>query len=204
MKNKKGFTLTEVLLAVMIVGLIGVALAALTRASARESGVGRSKVVLRSNLSAFMRTLRGDLNRTSRLVMGASGNSSSDTEFELEQYQEITPGQSKRKVRYCFVAGGDSSNIQPEEATRGGVIYRLSGGEGADLSCTNASSSGKAVLANVKQFSLPAGYKSPLFSKVGTNTSSTGLLRVELVVELPTKPVVNDAIDETFALPVGL
>ena len=33
MKNRKGFTLTEVLLAVMVVGLIGVALASLTTAA---------------------------------------------------------------------------------------------------------------------------------------------------------------------------
>ena len=61
MKNNKGFTLTEILLAVMIVGLIAISLAALTRAAARESGVGRSRIMLRNNLSRFMRTLRTDI-----------------------------------------------------------------------------------------------------------------------------------------------
>ena len=50
MKNNKGFTLTEILLAVMIVGIIGVALAALTTAASREGGVGRSKILLRNIL----------------------------------------------------------------------------------------------------------------------------------------------------------
>ena len=62
-KNRGGFTLTEVLLAVMIVGLISVALAALTRAAARESGAGRSKIMLRNNLSTFVRTLRRDMSQ---------------------------------------------------------------------------------------------------------------------------------------------
>ena len=39
MKNNKGFTLTEILLAVMIVGLIAISLAALTRAAAREYAI---------------------------------------------------------------------------------------------------------------------------------------------------------------------
>ena len=63
MKNNKGFTLTEILLAVMIVGIIGVALAALTTASSREAGVGRSRVLLRNNLSLAMRQLRQDVSR---------------------------------------------------------------------------------------------------------------------------------------------
>ena len=63
----RGFTLTEVLLAVMIVGLIGVSLASLTRAAARESGVGRSKIMLRNNLSMFLRTLREDMAGATRV-----------------------------------------------------------------------------------------------------------------------------------------
>ena len=68
MKNKKGFTLTEILLAVMIVGIIGVALASLTTAASRESGVGRSKVMLRNNLSLAMRRLRMDVHDASRVL----------------------------------------------------------------------------------------------------------------------------------------
>lgn len=63
MTNKKGFTLTEILLAVMIVGIIGVALASLTTAASRESGVGRSKVMLRNNLSIALRQLRQECTR---------------------------------------------------------------------------------------------------------------------------------------------
>ena len=61
MSNKKGFTLTEILLAVMIVGIIGVALAALTTAALRESGVGRVRIMLRNQISLFLRQLRQDV-----------------------------------------------------------------------------------------------------------------------------------------------
>ena len=71
-KDRGGFTLTEVLLAVMIVGLIAVALAALTRAAARESGAGRSKIMLRNNLSTFVRTLRRDMAQAT-VVKSVSG-----------------------------------------------------------------------------------------------------------------------------------
>lgn len=83
MKNKSGFTLTEVLLAVMVVGLIGVALASLTTAATRESGVGRSKVMLRNNLSLFLRTLRDDINAATYINMGASSGPNSGTLIEL-------------------------------------------------------------------------------------------------------------------------
>ena len=77
-KDRGGFTLTEVLLAVMIVGLIAVALAALTRAAARESGAGRSKIMLRNNLSTFVRTLRRDMAQAT-VVKSVSGTASCNT-----------------------------------------------------------------------------------------------------------------------------
>ena len=61
MMNNKGFTLTEVLLAAMIVGIIGVALAALTTAALRESSVGRTRITLRNQISLFLRQLRQDV-----------------------------------------------------------------------------------------------------------------------------------------------
>lgn len=72
MNNNKGFTLTEVLLAAMIVGLIGVALAALTTAALRESGVGRVRLMLRNQASLFVRQLRQDVRESTSAE--ATGN----------------------------------------------------------------------------------------------------------------------------------
>ncbi len=66
MNDNKGFTLTEVLLAAMIVGIIGVALAALTTAALRESGVARVRLMLRNQASLFLRQLRQDIRESSQ------------------------------------------------------------------------------------------------------------------------------------------
>jgi len=69
MKNNKGFTLTEVLLAAMIVGIIGVALAALTTAALRESGSGRTRQMLRNQISLFLRQLRQDAREATSITV---------------------------------------------------------------------------------------------------------------------------------------
>ena len=74
MNNCKGFTLTEILLAVLIVGLIGIALAALTGTAVRESGVGRTRLMLRNQVSAALRQLRQDVHLASA-VTGCNGGS---------------------------------------------------------------------------------------------------------------------------------
>ena len=79
--SSKGFTLTEILLAVMIIGLIGVSLAALTRASAREGGVGRSRIMLRNNADIFMRTLRHDIEEATEVTYLAGSLVSPSTAF---------------------------------------------------------------------------------------------------------------------------
>ncbi len=73
MKNKKGFTLTEILLAVMIVGIIGVALAALSTAALRESGVGRVRLMLRNQVSLFLRQLRQDIRESESASVSGTG-----------------------------------------------------------------------------------------------------------------------------------
>lgn len=99
MKNKKGFTLTEVLLAAMIVGIIGVALAALTTAALRESGVGRTRLMLRNQISLFLRQLRQD-------VRQAKGISVSNTSITLEMVK-LGPNQlSTSSVTYICQAAG--------------------------------------------------------------------------------------------------
>ncbi len=72
MRNKKGFTLTEVLLAAMIVGLIGVALAALITSSTREGSMGRTRVMLRNQISNAMRLMRQDIHQANSISLDSS------------------------------------------------------------------------------------------------------------------------------------
>lgn len=198
MKNKSGFTLTEVLLAVMVVGLIGVALASLTTAASRESGVGRSKVMLRNNLSLFLRTLRDDINAATYINMGASSGPGNGTLIELCDNKTMLgttiPSVSGMGcVTYTFKMGsakGDvtrSNQVVPASATRGGVIER----------------NGAAVLRNVKYVNNYEGYSSPYFRRVGTGTVGSAL-DITIITELDSTPPVNDIVEETFLLPNGL
>ncbi len=132
MKNKKGFTLTEILLAVMIVGIIGVALAALTTAASRESGVGRSKILLRNNLSIALRQLREDIHNSSRVmyVRGRIDSVSSGSAIPLLVLAKnldltgnaISSVQTPTYITYCFVPG--STSATPTGSSTGGSIYR--------------------------------------------------------------------------------
>ena len=207
---RKGFTLTEVLLAVMIVGLIGVALASLTRAAAREGGVGRSKIMLRNNLSSFMRTLRNDLAEASVLNISADGTGTRKlleigknikTKLNATDADEAIVGTDISKITYCFVEGTDTANIAPADAKRGGEIYRFeSDSEYSD--CDNLSK-GKLVLGNVK--SIPSGaYIVPSFKRnIFSRGQSSNLLTVKLIVELNSTPIVNEVIEENFTTPMG-
>ena len=142
----KGFTLTEVLLAVMIIGLIGVALASLTRSSAREGGVGRSRIMLRNNSAIFLRTLRRDINQATVIdslggYLGAGDvcNYPCTTLLKLKKGVDAQAAMPRVRttaentlvklpqvfVTYCFEAGTDDSNIVPSNANRGGIIYRV-------------------------------------------------------------------------------
>ena len=99
MKNNKGFTLTEVLLAVMIVGVVGVALAALTGAAVRESSIGRTRMMLRNQLSSAMRQLRQDVHLSSK-ISGCSGSFG----FTLQQdaTYPIGPNHTPQDVTYAL------------------------------------------------------------------------------------------------------
>ena len=143
MKNNKGFTLTEILLAVMIVGIIGVALAALTTASSREAGVGRSRVLLRNNLSLAMRQLRQDVHTNTQLqyARGSITSASAGDVIPL-----LVLGRTDLKgeplsgtasfVTYCFVVG--SHEAQPDGALAGGTIYRR---QSSDISWSSSAPS---------------------------------------------------------------
>ena len=145
MKNKKGFTLTEVLLAVMIVGIIGVALASLTTAASRESSIGGSRVTLRNSATKAIRQLRQDVHNASKVVyvrgaMASAHNTASGTipaeipllvlaynldlrEGTIEYTNSVVAG--PKYVAYCFLRGdtyklssGDS--VQPTDLTLSG------------------------------------------------------------------------------------
>ena len=195
MTNKKGFTLTEVLLAVMVVGLIGVALASLTTAASREAGTGRSKIMLRNNLSLFLRTLRNDINAATYINM--SGNTAGPAEgvlFELCDNRSAldgsaitNPGHNMGCVTYTFTKGTKETRVFPRGATRGGVIRR----------------NGQVVLNNVKFVDNHKGYSSPYFKRVG-NTHVASAIDMTVIVELDSIQPVNDIVQETFLLPNGL
>lgn len=233
MKNKKGFTLTEILLAVMIVGIIGVALAALTTAASRESGVGRSKVLLRNNLSIALRQLRRDIKESSRVlyVRGTLG-SIDTTEIPLLMLgKNVDQGDGSFYsgdvvyITYCFKRGTTNkttsgATVLPSGAYDGGVITRYESNaetwtSGNLPSCSGDSSS--KFLNNVKYIP-SAQYAAPLFAVRGFsgtyNVKDSGnlakirknlgsVLDVNLITELNSNPVVNDVTEETFILPNG-
>lgn len=177
MNNKKGFTLTEILLAVMIVGIIGVALAALTTAASRESGVGRSKVLLRNNLSIALRELRRDVQQSTRVlyVRGDLGSSQGTTTVPLlmlgknvDQDGNTIDGLSASYVTYCFVRGTinrTSSNawVLPRGAYDGGVIYRNESTSANWTDNVPTCSTANTWLNNVKYIPSSAGYPVPYF-----------------------------------------
>lgn len=200
MKNKKGFTLTEILLAVMIVGIIGVALAALTTAASRESGVGRSKVLLRNNLSIVLRQLRKDIRESSRVLyvrgrQNASGKVpllalAKNVRQDGSAYSSKTPVY----ITYCFEVGSTTSTasgatVAPTGAKDGGTLYRREHsvdpmGANTAPNCDNLSGFTK-ILNNVKYISTSAAgnYPVPLFrlresnSTYSVNNSSSKAFR---------------------------
>lgn len=183
MNNKKGFTLTEILLAVMIVGVIGIALAALTTAAVREGGVGRSKAVLRGQLSLALRQLRQDILESSSIISADGGN------LKLERKYQVGPDQLNTDVTYSFTAGHTSGG-------GGGFI-------GGTIKRNN-----EVWLENVKSISdSDSGFVSPSFTLEESPADGTGgiesRLRVRIIVEIASDPIVNDVVDETFVLPHG-
>ena len=191
MRNNKGFSLTEVLVAVMIVGLIGIALASLTVSASRESAAGRSKVMLRNNMSLFMRTLRDDINAATYIEGGNASPAGTGVILKVcDDRTLLGTGISSVNgmgcVTYKFEKGSDTANIVPENSTRGGKITR----------------NDEVVLNNVKYVN-SNGYVSPSFKRVGNDTTGSAL-DVAIITELNSTPVVNEVMEETFLLPNGL
>lgn len=227
MKNKKGFTLTEILLAVMIVGIIGIALAALTTAASRESGVGRSKILLRNNLSIAMRQLREDIHHASRViyVRGEISSASSGRQIPLlvlaknvDRDNQAIGGNTPTYVTYCFSVG--STSALPSGSLSEGRIYRYESTSAPSWSSiTPSCPGGNVFLYNVKYIPPRStnNYPVPLFRLEGTSavysekdtgnstlqTDLGSVLQVKLITERPSKPIVNEVVEEIFILPNG-
>ena len=238
MKNKKGFTLTEILLAVMIVGVVGVTLAAMSTAASRESGVGKNKMILRENLTVAMRQLRQDIASAHQVlfVRGPLSSASPGTgtrllklsigrDFEENRIPGLV-GASPKYIYYCFVAGNTTARgnweVFPSGATDDGVIYRgVLGDSGSDYNCSDAATKTafSPWLSHVKfiksstNISGVGTYPVPLFAVVGHEegpydrsgnnidnypTNLGTQIKVNLIVEILSSPLVNDAVEEIF------
>lgn len=191
MRNKKGFTLMEILLAALIVGVIGIALAALTTAAVRESGVGRSHAVLRQQLSAALSQLRQDIAQSTEAGIDSDGT------FWLRQEHALGPNHNlQTDIRYSFEAG-----------TVAGVGGGTTGGQ---ITRTAYDSSGNRQdeiwLGNVKSITSADGtFVSPQFAAVNPGSDEiSAVLEVRIIVEVPTQPVVNETVIERFFLPQGV
>lgn len=201
MKNNKGFTLMEVLLAALIVGVIGIALAALTTAAVREGGVGRTRVMLRHQLSLAMQQLRQDIAFADQV--GVEKNA--DGTVKLVKIKHMHP----QGPKYIGVLGDTTPMTvdhpvlityeftKKENSNTGGIIKRKVEQQGAQV--------GKPEiwLSNIKTVS-QFGFVSPRFEQITNSGDKVGsLLKVSIIVEVGTDPVVNDVIVETFAMQHG-
>ena len=201
MKNNKGFTLMEVLLAALIVGVIGIALAALTTAAVREGGVGRTRVMLRHQLSLAMQQLRQDIAFADQV--GVYKNP--DGTVKSVKIKHMHPQGEK----YIGVLDTPMTVDHPvlityeftkkENSNTGGIIKRKVEQQGAQVGKT------EIWLSNIKTVKNdPSGFISPRFEQITYPGDQIGsLLKVSIIVEVGTDTVVNDVVEETFVMQHG-
>lgn len=188
MMKKNGFTLVEILLAVMIICIIGLALAAITTAALRESGVGRTRVVLRNQLSVAVRQMRQDIQLAN--TVNASGTTLVLNYEPANKVGPTIPTQLPSQVVYYFRPGQEPAPGGTNGGTIGGEIYRsatIGGGTKTTL-----------WLDNVKNITSTSGVHYPSFTG-----GEDGRVRVRLIVQSNAFPVINEAFDETFYTPHG-
>ncbi len=244
MKNRTGFTLTEILLAVLVVAIIGVALASLTSAASRESGVGSSKVMLRNSMSRALRQLRQDIHEASRVLyvrgpIDVIGENVTQIPLlmigkNVRLDGSAVAGNTRTYIVYCFKPGtvtatAGGAAVVPDGALDEGTIYRqqftqntaYTFPEGSNAPSCRAYQDSDIWLPHVKfipnSTTSPNNYPVPLFGVSGysatystNDTTDTNLpdnlgslLRLNMILELPSSPVVNDVTEERFALPNG-
>lgn len=199
MKNNKGFTLMEVLLAALIVGVIGIALAALTTAAVREGGVGRTRVMLRHQLSLAMQQLRQDIAFADQVEV----EKNADGTVKSVKIKHMHPQGQK----YIGVLGDMAMTVdhpvlityeftKKENSNTGGIIKRKVEQQGATVN-------NEIWLSNIKTVS-QSGFVSPRFEQIKNSGDKVGsLLEVSIIVEVGTDPVVNDVVEETFVMQHG-
>ena len=109
-------------------------------------------------------------------------------------------------VSYCFENGTDTTNIMPEDAIRGGKIYRYEHSVDDTAECDEIIDEAEVILTHVKYIpsTSASGYKVPLigrrnYSREGMNS----MLRVNIITELNSTPIVNETVEETFMVPIG-
>ena len=190
MKNNKGFTLTEILLAAMIVGLIGIALAALTTSGVREGSVGRTRAMLRNQLSVALRQLRKDIEQSTDAVVSPNGRMLTLTQaYALGPEHMLGPDNTHNTITYTFAAG---SQPGAGGGTTGGTLSR----------------NGEVILQNVKF--IDEGHSPwrhyPFFRLMilADTTQVDPAVAVSIIVEVASEPVVNDVVEEVFILPQGI
>lgn len=193
MCNKKGFTLTEVLLAVLIVAIVGVALVSITTAASRESGIANNKVMMRNQLSSFMRQLRRDLQEATGIDF-LEQDSYTGTHSTSDWLTLLTIHREGNPVYYCFQFGPVGGGIT--NAHVGGQIQRLSGPDVTGCPTAGNGNGKDVVLRNVKYIPDEETYKYPA---PYIQNAGAGAILIRVVVEIPgAQPAVNDAIEEVF------
>ena len=192
----------EVLLAALIVGVIGLALGAITATATREGGVGRTRSILRNQLSLAVRQMRHDIAQANTVTFPgtpASGGGVVLLRLETNEKRAAGPdGDQLSVVEYIYKRGtltGFGTN-----AKTGGSLIRKA--QMVSNSATN-----RQLLSNVKDISSSDGkFQSPSFTlltNAGDNGAIESRLRMQLIVEMPTRPVVNETVEEIFELPHG-
>lgn len=185
MRNNKGFTLTEVLLAVMIVGLIGVTLAALTGTASRESSVGRTRMMLRNQVSAALRQLRQDVHLSS----GITTCGSSGWTLQQESGKKIGPDHTPTTITYSV--SSCSNGICK--------ITRKVGSSAAEdwlqyVRQVSVNINGTVFSAPKCELAYPADNPAPPVNSV---------MKLTLVVGVDSEPPVAETVEEIFMLPHG-
>lgn len=191
MSNNRGFTLTEILLAAMIVGLIGIALAAVTTAVLRESSVGRTRIILRDQLSLALHQLQQDIQEASAITIANDGR-----KLTLDFTDGDRPGpdaSGRTRVVYELKTSGavEALPIGSATSTIGNTIERT---------VTGGAAAGTEVwLKNVKRID---SYGYPSFQKL-TDAVQDSRIQVKLIVQVggdktSGSPAINEAVVAVF------
>ncbi len=194
MKNNRGFTLIEILLAAMIVGLIGLSLGAISTAALRESGVGRTRMIMRNQLSLALRQLRQDIHEATTVTIPSSGGSDMLVlTYDLANRLGKDPA-DRAAVIYTLKTSG--ATTLPDGSTVGNEITRT-------VRDSAGNEKTKSWLENVKIIAHPSDSdeKYPSFQKIGEGNDSRIIVR--LIVQPSGEIVINETVRTVIVAPQG-